>query len=59
MTERPCVGLDPDTSPCPICGKFIHEPCPYEDLDPTLLVTKPVGVAGGPACDDDVCEACQ
>ncbi len=25
--EPPCIGLDPDTDPCPFCGAGIDEPC--------------------------------
>ena len=30
--EPPCVGLDPDTDPCPICGAWLSDPCPKESL---------------------------
>lgn len=26
-TEPPCIGLDPDTAPCPFCGAAMSDPC--------------------------------
>jgi len=26
-TERPCVGLPPDTDPCPLCGAWLSDAC--------------------------------
>jgi hypothetical protein len=30
MEDPPCIGLDPDTDPCPFCGAQMHEPCKHE-----------------------------
>ncbi len=29
--EAPCIGLDPDTDPCPYCGVWLSDQCPFQE----------------------------
>lgn len=35
--EPPCIGLDPDTDPCPICGTWLSDDCKWKAATPDYL----------------------
>lgn len=45
--EPPCVGLDPDTYECPLCGATIDEACRATLNDDGVWQVPPAAAAAG------------